>query len=486
MSLRFLPMLFLGAGCSGAVQDPSADAARQAWLVEALVRDNQIWLSRDLRLLAWKYEAMATDPYDYMRGTAGPWFEDLARARADRVPTAFGSVAEAGEVLLLADPHPENFGTYLPGEVPGPTASDGAWESDELRFEYNDLDGVAFGPWFLDLHRGATALAVLLSASEACDGDCVAAVLTAYGAAYADELVTETPWDPTQSTGFGRLVVDLREEADEEGRERKRLDRESTLDEDGRRWLELDPEVTPEGEGLVAPTVEEAAQVARLAAQLEAEGPAGFRLLDAGRRYGAGISSLPAVRYVFLWDQGDDGPEDDALMNVREVVDPPALPGLTTPVGGLFESQADRVERAPALLWSRPDSDPVLTGLTDGVLTFKATSWTSWNQDWDHEDIVEDLDEGKLDVDDLIGMVEVLGRALAQAHGRAPTASGGDAAAAIAADLAGREDLLAEELVAVGTAEAARTLDDHALFVDALGRYGPLLGADTLADGVGP
>ena len=41
------------------------------------------------------------------------------------------------------------------------------------------------------------------------------------------------------------------------------------------------------------------------------------RLLDVGQRFGMGISSHAALRYVFLWDTGLEGDEDNQLLLAR-------------------------------------------------------------------------------------------------------------------------------------------------------------------------
>ncbi len=460
-----------------ACADVDADAARAAWLVDSLVTENRVWSSRDPELLATKYRRMAADPYDFVRGTAGVFLRDAARPGTDRPQTAFAADPVTAQVLLVGDPHPENFGTFLPLDPPTEAGLD-----EPLLVELADLDGVAFGPYVLDVRRLGLGLAALLDGAG-CDAACRVAPLAAMAEGYAEEIEA---WAEVESHLAGKVadgehgdLVDARL-----GNSRvegllgsRRADlTQSTVS--GAR-LRRDLAVDADGRGMLAPTGEERAQLDRLLAAYP--GPEGFRELDAVRRFGTGIASLPAVRYVVLWDRGADGPEDDDLLQLREVVDPAPPPGLLPAMPGLFEDNAERIESSAARLWSRPDADPRLAGLTDGAMSFKAISWSSWFDVFDHEVIAEFLATGEADLGDVEELAELLGRLLADAHARAPTARGELAAPAIAADLADRQDAWIDERVEHAELDLDRARRDHLLFVDALDRLGPLLGADALA-----
>ena len=159
--------------------DGLPDDVREAWLADALVDDNRIWLSRDTSLLATKYREDA-NPYDFLRGTTTVFYRDLERAGSNRVPTAFLRRPDAAAMLIVGDPHPENIGTLLPGDGPGPV-------NDTLLLEVNDFDAAGFGPYLLNVRRALLGLAVLLQ-QAGCDADCREPVLEAEVEGWFNEL----------------------------------------------------------------------------------------------------------------------------------------------------------------------------------------------------------------------------------------------------------------------------------------------------------
>lgn len=467
---RLLPALLLTACVA-------PDDARTAWLVDALVDDNRVWTTRDPELLAAKYRKMAVDPYNFLRATATVWLRDQSRPGVDRPSTRFLRSPEATEILLAGDPHPENLGTFYPGLGTDPEAA--------TRVDLNDLDGAGFGPWTWDLRRAAVGIRMMVAPTEACDAACADAAVDALARGYAEEIAVladgGAPVEPVEGAGHGAIVDRLIDDSEDDGRRRDREDDETERTEDGLVLLR-DDALASDGRGHLALTEPEQRLLDDLmdAYARHPAAPPGFRVRDSVRRYGRGVASLPAVRFVVLYDTGDPGEEDDLLLQVREVVDPPAFPGASLPVTGLFASQADRIEEAPRLLWSRPDTDPRNAGLVAQGLTFKVVAWTDHNQGFEHVDIAEDLDDGVVGPGDVAAFGAMTGRILAGAHGRAPTAGGLPGLRAVAADLDGDADGLAEELRATSRIDLDESLADHARFLDALDRLGPWLGAEVL------
>lgn len=451
----------LAAGCAGA----DADAVRAAWLVDVVHQDNLVWRSRDPALLAEKYERMAADPYDWMRGSATVFLRDLERAGTDRLETAFVGGKETAEVAIVGDPHPENLGLFAVGldEAPAEPA---------LLLEVADLDGAGFGPYLVDVRRALLGMATLLDGAG-CDRDCREPVLEAEAEAWAEELDAIDEGDPPFVAGvpagsnggaLGLVIERARDRVVERGEARIVYGEATEPGSSGHRRFRVVAAPDEAGEGLVHPTPEERAELDRLLARLEA--PAGFRVLDRARRYGIGVASLPAVRYAVLWDRGDPSDDDDALLQLREVVDPPWIPGLRT--AGTYDSQADRIVSATLAAWSRPDVDPWLQAVTDGARTFKVLSWSSWDETLDHARIAGDFRDGVIGREDLEELGEVLGRHLGSLHARALTADGLPAIDALIREVDDREDAFVREQVEAAERDLQATLRDHRLFVRAL------------------
>jgi hypothetical protein len=440
--MRALPFLLFATACAHPAQD------RSAWLIERITTADQPFWQRP-ELLADKYARMAADPYDFLRGSLPLAWADLARP-GDRLPTAFLTDPASTGVWLVGDPHPENFGTLLAdGQLPAP---------DQLEIEAVDLDATGFGPWILDLWRLSLGIALLADTFLPAFRD---PAIAAVADGYLDGLgVTEgRPWDDE-----GRILRTLRTEVTIAGAEGERL---AEWTRDGQ--FQFDRALT-DGEGLLPLDPIEAQSLDTLWAQLDL--PPGARLLDRARRYGAGVASLPAIRFLVLWDAGDPGPGDDGLLQLREVVEPPRIPGGPT---ARFDDVAVRVVDAARAQWRNPAADPRLGAARDGARAYKVASAGSFFDGLEHDAIQEQLADGVWGPDDLADLGYDLGFLLAAAHSRAPTVDGGNAVAAILGETSGRRAELRDELLTHVLADLAQLRDDHALFA-MLVAEDPLLG----------
>ncbi len=465
------------AGCSGA----STGDARADWMREVLVTADRAFLSRDPDRVAEKYAEMASGPYAFMRGTL-PWFyADLGRPDPARQDTAFLQLPEATAILTVGDPHPENASTTRPLPSPGEP-------EPPLNVEFVDLDAATWGPWLLDLRRASVGLRALAIHLGGCAADCQDAMVIALAEAYAAAIDGEPAGDA------GEVFADYLNEAAEEGPLQERtlaatewVDPVSggpMLFGRGQRKLIRSDGLDSRGDGMADPTQEEQAMLQVVLADMAPQLPPGFRRLDAARRFGAGVSSLPALRFTVLYDLGEDGPWDDGLMNLREVIDLNATPPGRAPfTPATFEDGAQRVVVAARRQWTRPDADPLLAGACVGVMCFKALSLTSYFQDLERDKIRTDWDAGDYSASDLEDLGADLGGVLGRAHARAGRADGGDAQVAISRDLiqGGGVDVLVAELLAMSAQDATRLLADHARFQALLDQHGPLLGAENLA-----
>ena len=470
-------MLVLLIACAA----PDDEAARREWMRTLIVDENLVWTGRDPDLLAAKYATMAADPYDFYRGTVGFWWADQARPVSRRSRTTFLTTPAASQVLVLGDGHIENWATCLPGLEPDPNELDPA---AALTLEPIDLDAATFGPWLLDVRRALVGIAYVVDLIG-CDDACVDATAAAFAGAYATEIVAqeagEAPFDAaTEDATDGYWVEDLRDGRRDDGMEGEALaDRTEVVD--GVRRFALDEALDSGGDGVLAVTDAERALVDAVLRRWT-RAPAGFRALGAARRFGQGVSSQPALRFYVLWDRGDDGLDDDRLLQVREVIDPPTAPGTPLSPVGLWDSNAARIEGVAWALWSRPDADALMSGVDLDGQTFKITTVTGWSDTFDHTDFVGPWRTGEADEDDLARFAARLGRLHAAAHARGLTADGSSALPVIAADLDGDVEGFVEELVRDARPDVARLVADAALFADALRFYGPLLGVEQIEE----
>ena len=451
---------------------------RGAWMRDVLVDADRAFLSRDPALVADKYREMATAPYPFLRGSL-PWYcALLSRPDPDRARTRFSVVPAATSVLLIGDPHPENLSTQRPDAT-------AAEPTPPQSVEFIDLDAATWGPWTFDLRRAALGVRALAHHAGACGGGCSDDAIEAMATAYVSQIEGRPP-PPARGRVLDELLAEAREEGPEQRRTRQRT-----------RWIDPDTGAdTPQGagdralvrdgrrgeveSGLTDLTPSEASVLEGALAGMHSALPPNLRVLDAARRFGAGVSSRPALRFALLVDRGDPGPEDDALMTIREVLDPPAaLPGRATSSPGTFADNADRVNVAADHLWSRPDNDPLRAGACVGVQCFKSLSWTSWFQDVERDDVADDYGDGDLLDIDFVDLGRDVGRILALEHRRGLRSDGGDPGAAIRRDLdaGGGEAALVAELVDASSADFTQLEADHRLFVRLLADYGPTLGA---------
>ncbi len=430
------------------------DEARLARLRDVIVADNQIWLGRDPEQVEEKFDRMAADPYDFMRGTASLYYQDLTQPDTQRQSTEFLRDPRSFGLLVIGDPHPENFGTLPPGDdvLAGPS------------IEVVDLDAGGYGTWLYDLRRSILGMQVFTWKMQGCGEDCREKLARIQAEAYVAEL--RDPGFVASDPVWGGIVLRLLQESWTEGRLNLRMEEEVVA---GR----LVREGIDHGEGTRGLTEEEEEQ-------LQALNVGGrYRILDAVRRYGTGIASFPAIRYTVLADTGSTGPEDDVLLNLRELVDPPLLPRLGFQ---LFDSPSDRLVQLSQRLWTRPDADPWLDGMDLGSISFKQGSLSGWSHNFDHDDSAKLWEEHLIGQADLEGLAGFLGTALAGCHLRGGSMEGSAPIDILEGEIGGREQAFVEERVRDAQNDYAALANDYSLFLMALERYGPLLGAAAAED----
>lgn len=444
-------VLALGGACSAAADD------RAAFVIDVLSRDNQRWLDRDRAAVAGKYRLMAARQFDFFRGSAGLYWRDVTAAGAGARPSPFAA-ADGAWLWIVGDPHLENLGTRR--------RADGV-----VYVDWNDYDAATRGPWWLDGRRLALGLA--LAADDAGLPALGPTLIDVAAHAYASELGRLADGGPIALERDGAVVADLCARAATAGDAGARLADYTRLDDAGRRVMFYGDVEPPAADGTWIDTtvpVPAAARADVLAAigawRRGALVPAGA-LLGISRRLGAGVASYPAPRYYALLAGPSDRLDDDLLIELKEAVAPAGMPPAPAAVA-LGLAEGDRTVVAERALAASPDDDVLLGGATIGPRSFRVRSRSGYERGVDLADLAGDAAG-------LAELAAVAGRALARAHGRAPTLDGAPAAAVIAPRLRGEAAALAAAWQRDAVDDAARLRADHAAFVDALARD-PLLG----------
>lgn len=494
---RHLPVLGLLALNAVAACAPDADFARQQWLHQTLVVDNQTFLEQSLEFAGGKFAKMAGDPYPYFRGTAPQYTRDAMQPGSPGyTPTLYAS-ADTDDVGLVGDPHPENIGSYA-----RPTA-DGLM----VVADFNDFDGSTYGPYYLDVRRLALGFYVLgdsvqrsLPEDRYTDDDQTAAV-AAVVEGYLDELA-QLEADPDARTLYvlggddGEILEELLEGAVEDGEEYEKLVEYTEVDEDGIRQMlfqDLDPrematfgdeafEQLIYGDTTIELTPAEMQQVEIAIGQYRdtlvdpsiAENGA-LTIKGASRRLGAGVASYPVPRYYVLIEGATEAVEDDVLLELKQTLDPIPLPGLPQFPAPPFGNNGERVIKLQRQMQSFDNNDPWLGYAAQGNFVFRVRHRTGYQRGVRVEKIIEEMQEDDWFAPDVVEYAGHAGRLLARTHATTPRRDGSDALQPLL-DAVGSDDGLVDETTAFVGAYGPQILADYDHFLEILDTYGPSLG----------
>jgi uncharacterized protein (DUF2252 family) len=463
-------VLHFGAGgCLDAGQEDD----RSQWIRHALLAENRVLLERDPRQTGEKFLRMASDPYRYFRGTAQLFVLDTHTPGALVVPTRFGS-AEGALVRLVGDPHPENLGSFrLP---------DGS-----LTVAWNDFDAATWGPWTHDLRRLATGLWVAsVVAWPGAPAEEIERVVTSMVRGYTSHVRARAEGEalaPVRA-GEGVIVDDLLRRARRDGDLREELD-EYTRVVDGQRVMFFGEVEAPDGPWIgdlvVGVPPDEAVRLEaaigdwqrRMALRVD---PAWTTVRGMSRRYGAGISSYPVLRYYVLIEGPSADPVDDILLEFKEALDPLVFPHSPRLQDRPFATNGARIVDATRWLQQEADTDRWLGWGDTGGWSFRVRERTKYQKNFDVYRLRDRLVARTWIWADWVRFAGRAGELLAEAHTRAPILTGRPGLDVVAADLGEGADELLEEVIAFVRLAGPQTLDDHQRLQQAIANHGPLLG----------
>ena len=432
----------------------SVASAREDFVINTIAEDNYLWAMRDPQLVAMKLKKMQRDPFIWMRGTPVVYWRDISDAGEVRASTAFGDAASS-RVLLVADPHPENIGSFR--------ASDGS-----MFVDWNDFDSSGYGPYEGDVRRLAAGMIVASHDATAPDtagdvdpafADVIAhAVATGY-AAQIHALAMGQAATPV-TTGAAKYLDKLLAKALANGDAGKDLNDVSEVVDGTRVFLtgDLDP-VADDGviEGrLTSPDPIERARMEQALAPYLAEHPELGTLVALARDYGSGVSSYPAIRYLALVSA-------DRIIEIKEERD-----GLIVPLPRLesaeWSSPAARSIDVQHRLQFRRDAD-VLAGVADeGTLTFRIQDHASYQRGVNASDL-GDLAIDPTKSSQVTDLATIFGGMLARAHGLAMTEDG-VLGWTVIAPVIGDGVGFADEVSTMARADAAQVIADWKMLRD--------------------
>ena len=439
-AVRWWLVFLLGCG--------SAASAREDFVINTLAEDNYLWAMRDPQLVAMKLAKMQRDPFIWMRGTPVVYWRDVTDAGEARTPTRFGDAASS-RVLLVADPHPENIGSFR--------ASDGA-----MFVDWNDFDSSGYGPFEGDLRRLAAGM--IVAAHDAAkpetagdvDPDLQDSIAQAVATGYAAQIHALAMGQAAMpvTTGAAKYLDKLLSKAQANGDAGKDLADVSEVVDGTRVFLtgDLDP-VASDGviEGrLTSVDPIERARLAQALVPYLAQHPELGTLVALARDIGSGVSSYAALRYLALVSA-------DRIIEIKEERD-----GLIVPLPRLqaaeWTSPAARAIDAQRRLQVRRDAD-VLAGVADeGTLTFRIQDHASYQRGVNASDLGDlAIDPGKRS--QVLELATIFGGMLARAHGDAMTEDGVLGWTVIAPVL-GDGSGFADEVSTMARADAAQVIAD--------------------------
>lgn len=356
----FRTILALFASALLSCDVPPVDEERDRAVVSVLTRADEPLLRTRPALVAAKYAAMTENDHAFVRGALAVYAFDVTSGplRATRY------TRELPLVRSIGDAHLENFGTLR--------HRDGA-----LSLEPNDFDAADQLPFSWDVRRLASSLAVAAN-TAGLDRAACGAVAEALALGYAHGIaraVDGGALDDNMVPGPGRgsiVLDDLFARAEKDARKREELDELTVLDGNVRRFKRGRP-LPDEPDELVdlPPFVMRAIPTLILDASATLIDPPDIVELtvhDMVRRYGAGVGSLPRIRWLALLRGPSDDPSDDVIVELKEVFE--SNVGSPLPPGARYASVAARVLDGRAA-WSTPDADPLWSAASAFGFTFQ-------------------------------------------------------------------------------------------------------------------
>jgi uncharacterized protein (DUF2252 family) len=286
--------------------------ARRAWLQNTLIEDNFLQLQRSPELVAGKFSKMALNPFFFFRGTLGQFTRDLTAPGPGYLPTRYATFASSS-IIVVGDPHPENIGTFLN-------------PSGQHVVDFNDFDGVTYGPYFMDVRCLALSFFITsheIGLSELQRDELILASVRGYTEEFTQLLSGSGP-TLFREGHSGAILDDMLADAKEDGDAKKELVDFTRL-VNGQRVMFFGELKT--NSSVQDISLEERTQIEQVISGLPETLlqplATSFAIKGISRRFGAGVASLLLLRYYVLIEGPTISAQGDILLEVKEVRDPP-------------------------------------------------------------------------------------------------------------------------------------------------------------------
>ena len=462
----------LGVGALGCTEE-TGDRAQE--IASAMTSVDGPLLRDRPALVAGKYALMASDPYAFYRGSAPVYLRDY---RLDRDGAWSSSFAEGAPlVLTLGDAHVENFGTLL--------SRDGT-----LALEPNDFDAADEGLYLWDVRRLVIGVALAAHLSNDDDSDArdkaaraardVAASVAKGYVATLESLAQGAPRERMSDPGDSAALEDLFDRSEEGLEDRSELP-SFTVESHGRRVFKRGAIDAAEPWTLLYDLPASCDEVlpgvlARYRETLsDPPPPSFFEILDEVRYLGSGVASFPRVRVLVLVRGDSDSPDDDVILEMKEIAAPLGPPHA--PSAARFASPEDRIQHTTRAAWATETTAPLWS--TSTMLDFPVqVRLVSGGQKTVR---VSRLGGERGTPKALRDLSASLGALLARVHASKLALDSPPPAGALWSVIGRDPEGFVAEQADAGAAGAERAIEDHQYFREALDRFGPTLGVASTA-----
>lgn len=420
---------------------------RQAFIIKSFT-DNYSDLIKSAPS-AWrgKFRKMASSPFAFYRGSTALFYADLSQ---DDDPFLN---ERTSRVWIQGDLHAENFGTYMNG-------------ARKLIFDVNDFDEATLAPFTWDVKRFCTSLALIGFQKALSDyeiQDMVRVAAQGYArqiARFATSTSANHNYVIDSSNAEGALLEVLRK-----GKQRTRfalLDNETDI-VDGERRFKNNSDFIQLTDAEKMNVKAAMTEYLNTIPKRKKRSQVTYEIKDIARRKGLGIGSAGLLIFSILLEGENEALETDLIISMKVALPSSAAKYVNEPkINTYFIHEGHRAAVSQRAL--QVNCDPFLGYTTLNGVGMFVSEISPYTADLEWDDIN--------DMDDIMQVVESLGRCIAKIHcvsdeDSDQTLIDYSTEEAIQNVLDGRESEFVDYIVNFSESYAKCVVRDHGLFVDA-------------------